>query len=256
MLSRIEIVGILNNMTTEKNKGIIEELLGKLERTSDEDLEKLLTERKIKSARDVKRMVKETEKRPRRMQKHKFESLNDVVSFGTTDSTIHIHLIPKDAHYMLTREGMKEAELALIDALEKIKRKLGKEKKYKRIQQVYAVSPIMTGIVSRWFKDLGFDVKTLPMEQAKGDEELSKFAGIFEGAKKLGRANLTKEQLMTEEWEERKEAVKTKLLTPKDRGIIDTLQTMTNTDQEVAQATEIIDARTVETRETKPETRE
>ena len=33
MLSRTEIVEILTNMTTEKNKGRIEELLGKLERT-------------------------------------------------------------------------------------------------------------------------------------------------------------------------------------------------------------------------------
>ena len=255
MLSRTEIVEILNNMTTEKNKGRIEELLGKLERTSDEDLEKLLTERKVKSARDVKKMVKETKKKIRRI-KGKFKNLNDIVSFGATDSTIHIHLIPKDAHDLLTREGMKKAELALIDALEKIKGKLGKEKKYKKIQQVYAVSPIMTGIVSRWFKDLGFDVKTLPMEQAKEDEELYKFAGRFEGAKKLGRANLTKEQLMSEEWEERKETVKTKLLTPRDKGIVENLQTMTNTDHEIVQATEAIEARVPETRETKPEVRE
>ena len=130
MLSRTEIVEILTNMTTEKNKGRIKELLGKLERTSDEELEKLLTERKIKSARDVKKVVKETEKRERRTR-GKFENINDVVSFGATNSTIHIHLIPKDAHHMLTREGLKEAELALIDALEKIKGKLGKEKKYK-----------------------------------------------------------------------------------------------------------------------------
>ena len=252
MLSRTEIVEILTNMTTEENKGKIQDLLGKIEKISDEELAKILSERKIKSAKDVKKIVEGEEKKPR-MARHKFENLNEIVSFGATDSTIHIHLIPEDAHHMLTREGWTKAELALIDAMEKIKGKLGKEKKYKKIQQVYAVSPIMTGIVSRWFKELGFDVKTLPMEQAKEDEELSKFTERFEGAGKLGRANLTKEQLMSEEWEQRKEEVKVKLLTPRDRGLIETLQTMTNTDQEVVKATEEMDTRVPKTIETKTE---
>ena len=92
-------------------------------------------------------------------------------------------------------------------------------------------------------------------ELHKEDEELSKFTERFEGAGKLGRANLTKEQLMSEEWEQRKEEVKAKLLTPRDRGLIETLQTMTNTDQEVVKATEEMDTRVPKTIETKTEVR-
>ncbi|MBR6614012.1 MAG: hypothetical protein IKK84_04520 [Clostridia bacterium] len=252
MLSRAEIVEILTNITTEDNKERIEELIGKIDKVSDEELEKILKERKIKSARDVRKVVEGKEKKPR-MARHKFENLNDVVSFGITDETLHIHLIPKDASHMLTREGRKEAQIALIDAMEKIKAKLAGDKKYARIKHVYAVSPIMTGIVSRWFKELGFDVKTLPMEQAKEDKELSKFTGRFDGAQKLGRANLPKDELMTEEWEHRKDEVKSKLSPSKEGGIIETLQTMTNTDQEIVQASDKIVERTPETRESRTE---
>ncbi len=252
MLSRVEIVEILTNMTTEENKGRIEELMGKIDRISDEELEKILKERKIKSAKDVKKVVEGKEKKPI-MTRHKFEKLNDVVSFGITNETLHVHLVPKDAHHMLTREGRKEAQMALIDAMEKIKEKLAGDKKYERVQHVYAVSPIMTGIVSRWFKELGFDVKTLPMEQAKEDEELAKFTERFDGAQKLGRANLTKEELMTEEWEQRKDETKAKLAPSKDGGLIETLQTMTNTDQEIVEASDEIDARMPETREDRTE---
>ena len=58
---------------------------------------------------------------------------------------------------------------------------------------------------------------------------------------------------MSEEWEQRKEEVKAKLLTPRDRGLIETLQTMTNTDQEVVKATEEMDTRVPKTIETKTE---
>ncbi len=252
MLSRTEIVEILTNMTTEENKERIAELIEKIDRASDEELEKILKERKIKSAKDVKKVVEGKGNNPR-MAGQKFENLNDVVSFGITNETLHVHLIPKDAHHMLTREGRKEAQIALIDAMEKIKAKLVGDKKYGRIQHVYAVSPIMTGIVSRWFKELGFDVKTLPVEQAKEDTELAKFVGRFDGAQKLGRANLPKEELMTEEWEQRKDELKAKLMQTRGQELIETLQTMTNTDQEIVQAADEIDARTPETREVRTE---
>ncbi len=252
MLSRAEIVEILTNMTTDENRERIGELKEKIDRASDEELAKILKERKIRSAKDIKKVIEGKEKK-QGITSSKFQNLNDVVSFGITDETLHIHLIPKDASHMLTREGRKEAQRALIDAMEKIKAKLTRDKRYERIQHVYAVSPIMTGIVSRWFKELGFDVKTLPIEQAKEDEELAKFTGRFDGAQKLGRANLSKEELMTEEWEQRKDELKEKLAPTKDGGLIETLQTMTNTDQEIVQASEEIDARTPQAHELKAE---
>ncbi len=251
MISKKEIEQVLLAMTTEKNKEKIEELRGKIAAMPDEAVAALVQEKGIKSTRDIKRIVKK-ELRTAPQIHPKFEPLNELVSFGVTGKTIHVHLIPKDVRHILMgpgrRENLKRAELTLIDAIEKLKTKMQTERKYKKIENVYAVSGIMSGIIAGWFKELNFDVKVLKMEEAKTDEELKRFTERFEGQIKLGRANLPREILMSEEWEASKEALKSKL----QPTLSDSLVGLTNTDAQIVEANESIETRTKEPKEVKP----
>ena len=146
--------------------------------------------------------------------RHKFTKLNDMVSFGVNGRTIHIHVVPKDLHDVLNREGLRQGELELIDALEKIKDMLKTDKRYKHINKVFAVSSIIRKPISRLFTNLDFDVKTLKTEDAKNDVELKNFYSMFKDGKYIGRAQLSREKLFSDEWsklaEERKETLKGK----------------------------------------------
>ena len=252
MIGKQEIEQVLQDMVTKKNKEQIEEIRNRISSMSDEELSSLVASKGVKNTRDVRKIVKKELKTTRRNHS-KFQPLNDLVSYGMTGKTIHIHLIPKDVSNILMgpgrREALRESELLLIDAIEKIKIKMQTERKFKKVENVYAVSGIMSGIVAKWFKEIGFDVKTLPMEEAKQDEELKRFTKRFAEQRKLGRANLPREVLMSEEWEANKAAIKTKL----QPTLVGSLQVMTGTDEQVVEINEGIENRAKEPKEVKPE---
>ena len=63
------------------------------------------------------------------------------------------------------------------------------------------------------FEGLGFDAKVLSLGQAKDDLELGFFYDNFKESNlgKLGRAQISKEKLLSPEWEELKEERKKEL---------------------------------------------
>ena len=138
----------------------------------------------------------------------KFTNLNELVSFGRDDNTIHIHLVPTDARFLLNREGLKTAELSLIDALEKIQNMLIQDESYKDINNIYAVSGLIKRPIHIIFQRLGFDVKTMKIQEAKNDEELGNFYERFKDKKDLGRAKMSKEKLISKEWNDLKNEIK------------------------------------------------
>ena len=160
----------------------------------------------IKDIEDVKKIIEIKKEQ----NKDKFIKLNDLVGFGRTKNTIHIHLLPKDAKFLLTKIGRKEAQLLLIDSLEKIKEMLNEEQ-YLNIYEIYAVSGIMKPPISTMFSELGFDVRVMKMEDAKKDRELGNFYERFKDKKNLGRAKITKEKIISEEWMKLVEETKIKL---------------------------------------------
>lgn len=232
MLSREKILEILDGIATEKTQATIEELSNKINMMSDDKLHKALEEQKIKTVADVKKFVKKRIK-PVRTEDHKFIELNELVSYGFGGQTVHIHVVPKDARSLLTREGFKKAELALIDATEKLKVLMETDSRYKKVENIYAVSGIITGPVARWFRNIGYDVKTLVMNDAKKDEELKVFVDRFKEQPKLGRAILSKQKLLSEEWENIKEERKNALVPNEKMSFIHKLQELKATDQEV-----------------------
>jgi len=142
---------------------------------------------------------------------HKFIDLNNVVSYWISRNTLHIHLIPRDISDILKNpEELKKCELAFIDALDKIKKIM---KKNKSIKLVYAVSPLVrkNTTIGDLFERYRFDVKSMPRDEAVKDEELSYFVNnIFTDAKnkrhttKIWRAALPRDKFFSDEWEDMK----------------------------------------------------
>lgn len=235
MITKEQVLEVLKKSLTEDNRDKIGLLISKIEIMSEDELRSVLQTRKIATVREVKKFVK-NELKDKTNTLDKFKELNDLVSYGVTGKTIHIHVVPKDARSLLTREGLKKAELALIDAVEKIKELIQNDKTYGRIENVYAVSGIISGPVARWFKNIGFDVKTLPINEAKTDSELKKFYNRFKEQKKLGRAVLTTEKLITNEWEQQKEKQKESLGVPvKLNEFVESLKELSATDKEIVE---------------------
>ena len=169
MLSREVVINTLNELRSQNNSRIIQKYIERINCMDDVSLEKTLSDMKLKSPRDIKRLVK---KETFRTRHSRFTELNDLISYGIDRHTIHIHVIPNDVHSMMNTRGVSEAELKIINALEQIRGMLQTDVRYKSIKKVYAGSPIMAGIVAKTFNNLGFDVRTLKFEEAKKDGDL------------------------------------------------------------------------------------
>ena len=237
MISRVELLAALNDFRTEENADRVEQYITVINGLDDKALEDKLKELKIRSVRDVKKFVT---KNISREQQSNFINLNDLVSYGVKDDTIHIHVVPPDVHSMMNRKGMRTAEYKLIDALEQIQTMLKTDKRFKRIKQVYAVSPIVAGPVAGIFNNLSFDVKSMLFEEAKKDKELSRFYKRFEGSrngkdpKYFGSATLPKQVIFSKEWDalkaERKQALTDALQNNKQQTFASTLENGVNTE--------------------------
>ena len=122
-----------------------------------------------------------------------FTKINELISYGVSNSTLHIHIVPTDVKNMLNSEGLKQANLKLIEALETIKTR--PEIKDDNIKTIFAVSPILRlGALQEMFKKLGFSVS-----QTKSE----KFLQIFPNAKSVYQASLPKSMLLSPEYAER-----------------------------------------------------
>lgn len=222
MLQKEEVVNLIKSVTNEENKSKLQKYLDMIEAIDDIEWEKFAKENSLDT---LEKLSLELEKRlsdNRSLKENAEENnypfimLNDLVSYGITGDTLHIHLIPPDVHNLLNRRGLVTAEMSLIDALEQI-REIIKDKS--EIKTVYAVSGIMQSLIARMFIGLNFDVKVLPMEEAKNDRELGVFYERFnrKNLDKLGRASMPREVLISGEWENKKEKRKETLQKMQDR---------------------------------------
>lgn len=201
MVSKNEVLNYLLELK-EKNKDV-EKYINLLNNISEDEWGDFADNHSLNNLNDVKNEINKRLETP----SQNFTKLNDLVSFGRNDNTIHIHLVPTDAHFLLNRKGLKNAEMSLLDALEKIQDMM-KDDKYKDINNVYAVSGLIKRPIDRIFVKLGFDVKTMKIDDAKNDEELGVFYGRFKDKKDLGRAKISREKLLSKEWNDMKKEIK------------------------------------------------
>ena len=119
--------------------------------------------------------------------------------------------MPAELKDALSKDGRKKINLELIDALEKIQTLINENKDFSKVKQVYAVSSILRGPILDMFKYLKFDTRCIPIKEAKEDKEFAKFYDKFKDGKYLGSAKVLKEKILSKDWIENKERIKTRL---------------------------------------------
>lgn len=205
MIRKEEAISVLQSLLNTGNENKVKAYIEKIRGMTEEQWQKFLESKSIESVEQIEKMANELLGRRDSNEKIK---LNDLISYGISGNTIHIHVVPDDLHHMLSLKGMKQGKQYLIDALEQIKT-LMQQEQFQNIDKVFAVSPIMRRPITSIFEDLNFSTRTINMEDAQNDEELQYFYEMFKGkGKKLGRAFLTREQLLSEEWEKLKNSQK------------------------------------------------
>lgn len=209
MVTREDTIKLLESFSNNKNGNKVKEYIAKINSLNEEEFMKFLEDKNVNNMQELEEF---TTNLLNKRDENSFISINDMISYGHSDNTLHIHVVPKDVKNLLSVKGLEIAELALIDALEKISELLKSDETFKDIKQVYAVSGLIRKPISDLFENLDFDIKSMKSEQAKDDEELSKFYEIFKDKKYLGRAKLSKEKLFSEEWNKLKDERKEVLL--------------------------------------------
>ena len=125
------------------------------------------------------------------LQGTKFVQLNNLVSYniaGISKDTIALHVVPTQ----VTTSQIRNSGSYLVDALEQLRTKL-KEGDFEKVETIFAVSDILKlKLLQGYFRDLGFDVR-------EGEEM---FRRRF---KNPYQASLSRDMLLSEDWEELKE---------------------------------------------------
>lgn len=201
MVKKSDAIDLLNSIVNEFGSNNIGIYITKINGMSDREWLNFLEINNIDSLEKLDNFAKETLSRGE--NSNGFKNLNVLISYGISGNTLHIHVVPKNIRFLLNRDGIKKSEILLIDALEKIKSKIMDEKngEFDNIDNIYAVSDIIKRPISILFENLGFDVRILKNRDARGDNELSKFYDIFKKGRTIGRAIISKEMLLSDEWE-------------------------------------------------------
>ena len=190
---------ILNTLIEYKNqidfeqRDKIDEIIEKIKSLNNDELKQILSSKNIYNIQDFQKFISNLNR-----NETEFKPLNNLIYYGISNDTINIHLIPKDARNLMNRKGLIQSEIELVDAIEKI-RDIIQLPENANIKQIYAVSGLIKGNISKMFENIQFDVKTMKLEKAINDEELSHFAERFKDKKDLGRAVLPKEKLISDE---------------------------------------------------------
>lgn len=206
-LKKEEAVETLTILENEENKQKISKYIEKINNMSETEWNNFLKSSSIKTKQELEQKI-------RKLLEKKVEmiALNDLIKYGYNKSTLHIHVVPEDIHNMLSRKGLEVGKQKLIDALEKIEILLKEDSKLKDIDKIYAVSPILRKPIINIFEELDFDTRVIDMERAKTDEEFKDFYEMFnkskQTVKKLGRASISKEKLLSNKWNTLKEKQK------------------------------------------------
>lgn len=217
MLTKQESIKLMESFLKEFDERIILKYINRIDNMSEEEWKHFQEEKNINNIQDLENLA---QKVLRQRETTTFIALNDWIEYGCTGDTLHIHVIPKDIRFLMNRRGLEDAEMSLIEALEKISELLKNHEEFKEIKQVYAVSGLIRRPISKLFENLDFDIKSMRIDKVNADDELKNFYEKFKDKKYLGRAKLSKEKLLSEEWNKLKDERKLQLI-HRDNHIIE-----------------------------------
>ena len=191
MISKDIVKQQLESVINDENRQIVTEIAKRIDGIPNDEWEAFIAFHNITEA-NLMDIIKSKIAKDKQLDEYLFEEINDLVSYGTTGDTLHIHIIPKNVKEMLNREGLKLANLKLIQALELIR---NTPEMNGTIKTIFAVSPILRlKQLQKMFIELGFDVSETTAED---------LLRRFPSAKQVYQASLPKSILLSKEWEDK-----------------------------------------------------
>ena len=223
-MNKRDIKNILITLRTHDNESKINNLLGKVDLLSEEELQT-----KLREVGDNEEAVKSFFEKRLKEQQHNQGSehypLNEMFTYGITNDCVHLHL-PGDLHgliakYKSVRKAIDTVNLSLLDAIDRIKEL--KDNGFYRFQDkdsIYMISPILIKRELHFLEEMDFETHTYTDEEVEDEDFLKEhpeaqlFAHIF--GKGGGTALISFDTINSKEWQEKK---KQKIQEINDKGI-------------------------------------
>lgn len=193
MVSRSMVEEALTRVTNNDNRQRIEELFRIISGIRDDEWETFIDYHNI-TPDNLTDVINSKIATNRPLDEHLFESINDLVSYGVSGETLHLHVVPPDLKPMMSygiSKAFKLGNLKLIQALEETRNIVQMNE---TIQTVFAVSPLLSmRQLQKMFIALGFDVS-----KTTSEDLLRKFPDD----KPVYQASLSRDKFLSREWED------------------------------------------------------
>lgn len=225
-MDKAYVMSLLMSMRNEENADAVNNLLGTLDMKSEEEVQKLIknhggTKEAVKSVLEnaiVKKM---------RTNEEKHQPINDMITYGRTRGTLHLHL-PGNLMRVMKERGltgtMDLVNAKLLDALERIgKMKQVDDPRTKGVDQVFMISPILIKRELEFLEQFDFQTGLITKKQLKDPKFVAEHPEtelpirIFGTDRNVGFAKLPIEMLQDKNWQEKKNV---KMQEFKDKGVI------------------------------------
>ena len=207
------IKSILMSLRTPENEAKVNNLLGQIDMLNEDKIQSELqkignSEESVKSF-----FQKKLEERERHYgQDHR--PINKMFTYGEAGKTIHLHM-PIMLKGLMDKIGLKKTidtvNLYLLDAIDKVAEKYQQgEPGFKDKENIYMISPILTGRELQFLEDLGFSTRTLNKKDlknedfVKSDSEARLATSIFGNLRNVGTATIDIDKIKTPEFQQKK----------------------------------------------------
>lgn len=204
---------ILMSLRNNDNENQVNNLLGKIDLLSEENLQKMIDE-----FGDDKESIRDyLQKRLSQTQNsihEKHVPINKMFEYGISGTCIHLHM-PVDLHEMISNIGIKKTvdtvNLYLLDAIEKI-RKLQNNGFYKfdGKDSIYMISPILVGREMNFLEELDFKTHSYTKKDLQNEvfvtehSEAQLAVKVFGINNNVGTAQIGLDIVNSEQWQTKK----------------------------------------------------
>ena len=221
-MDKQKIKSILMSMRTHENETNVNNILGKIDIMSQEEINTYL-EKIGHSEKDLKNFFESKLNKPEQSNEH--IPINDMFTYGIAGNCIHLHL-PGDLHQMIEEIGwkgtMNTVNLNLLDAINRIKTLKNNEfYKFNNIDCIYMISPILMPQELKFLEDMDFETHFLRKKALQNnkfleeDKEALLAVSIFGDKQNIGSAKIDFSTLTTPMWQEK---CHNKMLELKEKG--------------------------------------
>lgn len=203
---------ILSDLRNETNGSAIDMLASRIKGMSQEEIDLTVkklggTEEAIKSvlADKVEQMSRRT-----RMGNEPHKPINKLFSYGVSETTVHLHLpvMLQNIRGKGISGKINTANRYLIDALDRVvKMKDSGDPRFKNVESVYMISPILLGRELEVLEGLDFETESYDFrhpEMIENREEAGFGKRLFPDAKSVGRAKIFIDRLKSKDWQDKR----------------------------------------------------